>query len=51
MTILIGIGIGVFICYYLRVSAQTRQEMVIKQAQNDLLLQLAAKAQQLNEGN
>lgn len=43
MTILVGIMIGVGICYWLRISAETRQKMVVQNAEIELLKMLAAK--------
>lgn len=41
MTLLAGIGIGVFICYWVKTNAQAKQELLYKQAQLEIMTTLA----------
>lgn len=41
MTIIVGILIGVGACYWIRISSQTKQELIQKQAQFEIMVMLA----------
>lgn len=48
MTILAGIGIGIFICYWVKTNAQAKQELLYKHAHLEIMTQLAREARAAN---
>lgn len=46
MTLMAGIGIGIFICYWVKTNAQAKQELMYKQAQLEIMTSLARDAKE-----